>query len=191
MFVLPTLALLLLAPSELKCSKSSMTRMPGYAMREPVVLVDAAVTSQSGMDALAPEEVGYVGIMCWNPLTNSFEHLGEGIPVIWIITETTIERARAPLRQVIDAQENFRARHARYAADAESLEAFGLSTDVKLVIEGSESGWRASTPADHAVYQCSARRSSPSAEDEQAKLDCAPVAAIALRALRARYDAGR
>lgn len=192
MLALPAIALLLLAPSELKCSRSSTTTMPGYELREPVVLVDAVVTPRSAVDGLEPEQVAWVGILCWSPATNSFQHLSDGIPVIWIITKARIEAARAPLLLLIKAQEDFRASHQRYATDLESLEPFGLNADVDLEFEGSDSRWNASSPSEKVVYQCSANERSASTvgKDAQPQLDCAPVGALALTALRVRYDAG-
>jgi hypothetical protein len=192
MFVIPAIALMLLSPSELKCSRSSTATMPGYELGEPVVLVDAVVTRRSDVEALNPEEVAWVGILCWSPSTNSIQHLGNGISVIWIITKTTIEATRAPLLQLIKAQEDFRGRHQRYASDLESLESFGVNTDIDVEFEGSDSRWNASSPSENVMYRCSANETSVSTvgKDGQPQPDCAPVEPLALRALRAHYDAG-
>ena len=159
---------------------------------EPVIVVDDVVTPKSVVEGLDPEQVAWVGILCWSPATSSLQHLGNGIPVIWILTKTRIEAARAPLLRLIKAQEDFRARHQRYATDLDSLEPFGLNIDVDLEFEGSDSRWSASTPSTKVAYQCSATETSGSTlgKDGEPQLDCAPVVAIALNALRTRYDAG-
>jgi hypothetical protein len=144
------------------------------------------------VERLPPGQAAWVGVLCWSPATNSFQHLDDGIPVIWILTKASMEATRAPLLQIIKAQEDFRARHQRYATDLASLETWGADTDMKLEFEGSDARWSASTPSDEVVYRCSANETSGRAfgEDGRPQLDCAPVDALALRALRARYDAG-
>jgi hypothetical protein len=103
-----------------------------------------------------------------------------------------IAATRAPLLQLVRAQQEFHQRHDRYATDLASLAAFGLKTDVDLEFEASESGWTASTPSGEVAYRCAANEASAGTLDEDGEpvLDCAQVDALALRSLRARYDAG-
>jgi hypothetical protein len=168
--------------------------MPGYEWRQPVVLVDDVIipTDAKGID-LKPEQTASITISCWDPATDSFVRNGNGIPVVRIHTKALVEATRAPLLRLIKAQEEFRSRHRRYATDLESLKAFGLGTDVNLEFQASESRWSASTRSEKVAYRCSASEASARTVDKdgQPQLDCAPVDALALHSLRARYDAGR
>jgi hypothetical protein len=190
MIALHVIALLFVAPSALKCSTPA-TQMPGYEWRQPVILVDGVILppDAKGID-VQPEDIASIRITCWDPATNSFEL--NGIPVIRIDTKALIEATQAPLLQLIRAQEEFRSRHQRHATDLKSLEAFGLATDVDLEFEASESHWNASTPSGAVAYRCSGNEASAGmiGEDGKPKLQCAPVDTLALRSLRARYDAG-
>jgi hypothetical protein len=177
--------------------------MPGYEWREPVLLIDGVVTREvatlaavtPGADAelvdLGPDEVASIRIACWNPATDSFRQ--NGIPIIRIHTKKLVEATREPLLWLIRAQEQFRSRHERYAADLEALVEFGLDPDTALEFEGSASGWHASTPSGDIAYRCSAndRSGGSLGEDGEPRLDCSPVDTLALRSLRALYDAGR
>lgn len=191
MLPLHVITLLLVTPAAMKCPGPA-TQMPGYEWREPVLLVDAVVMRpDSGGIDLQPEEIAWLGITCWDPETDSFER--DGIPVIRIQTKALIAATRAPLLRLIRAQQDFRSRHGRYATGLESLEAFGLDTELDLDFEASHSGWKASTPSGEVAYQCSADEASAATlgEDREPQLDCARVDTLALRSLRTLYNAGR
>ena len=185
------IALLLAVPAERKCP-SPPAQMPGYEWRQPVFLVDGTIvpTPPEGGPDLEPDNIASIRIACWDPATDSFAR--DGIPVVRIQTKTLVEATRAPLLQLIRAQQDFRARHERYAADLASLAPFGLKADVDLEFEASESGWTASTPSGIVAHRCTANEASAGTlgEDGQPVLDCAPVDTLALHSLRARYDAG-
>jgi hypothetical protein len=191
MLALSLIALLVVAPSARKCP-APQAAMPGYGLRELVVLIDGVILPRDSNDiALEQEDIESVWIRCWNPATSSFEL--DGIPLALVHTKKTFEATRAPLLQLVRAQEEFKARHQRYATDLASLVPFGLPEDVAFELEATESTWKASTPSAAVTYQCSANEglARSAGADGQPKLDCVPVDTLALRSLRARFDAGR
>ena len=191
MLALSLIALLAVAPSARKCP-TPQAAMPGYGLREVVLVIDGVVFPRDTKDvSLEEEDIESIWIRCWNPATSSFEL--DGIPLALVHTKKTFEATRAPLLQLVRAQEEFKARHQRYATDLASLAPFGLPKDVAFEFEATESTWKASTPSAAVTYQCSANAASAGSAgaDGQPKLDCVPVDTLALRSLRARFDAGR
>lgn len=211
------LALALLAPGAMKCPVEPGLEMPGYEARQPVILVDGALVPPAdraleavdGADAvfrLRSRELGEpdqglevvggadavfrITIDCWNPATNAFGP--DGLPVVRVLTTALVQETRAPLIDLVSAQEAFRSRHGSYASDLASLETFGFAPDVTLDFEASGSGWTASTPFARVAYRCSASdESARTVGDEgEPQLDCEAVDALELAALRERYHGG-
>ncbi len=192
MMGLPLIALMLVAPAEMKCSNHSGVQMPGYAANQPVIVVDGVIVDESaprlGTDGAM--ELESLTITCWHPERDAFAR--DGAPVVYALSRHLVVSTRAPLLQLIEAQEAFRSRHARYAGDLASLEDYGLAPEVALAFEVTDSGWKASTPPGDVAYRCSATEASAGVlrDDGEPKLDCEPVDTLALRALRELHDAG-
>jgi hypothetical protein len=190
MLGLPVIALMLVAPGEMKCP-ATVASMPGYGTREAVFMIDGIISqnpADTGMDL--QEDIAWHELTCWDHQTDSFER--SGIQIVRIQTKALVAATRAPLLQLIQAQEAFRARHERYAPDLASLQPFGLDPEVRLDFETSESGWKASTPPGPIAHSCSATEASIATlrEDGEPELDCTQVDTLALRSLRTLFDSG-
>jgi len=137
MMELPLIALMLVAPVEMerKCPVGRV-QLPGYASNEPVTLLDGVVVPRrEGELGFSPEtEMASVEITCWDPDTNAFS--SRGVMVVRIQTRDLVEATRAPLLQLIEAQEAFRERHGHPATDLASLAEFGFPPENRPRLRG-------------------------------------------------------
>lgn len=197
MIELTLAALLVVAPVELppleverKCTAGRIV-LPGYASNEGVTVIDGVVVPRGMREgALSADlEPASIEITCWNPETNTFGQ--RGVMVIRVQTQSLVEATQAPLLELIEAQRAFRAEHGRDAPDLASLSGHGLAPEHGLDYETTETGWRASTPEGDVAHRCWATEASASLpnDDGSPALACNRVDALALRSLRAYYEA--
>ena len=76
MLGLPVIALMLVAPGEMKCS-ATVVSMPGYGTREAVFMIDGIISKppgELGMDLQA--DIDWHELTCWDHQTDSFERYG-------------------------------------------------------------------------------------------------------------------
>ncbi len=197
MIKLALAALLVAAPVELapleverKCAPDRIV-LPGYASNEAVRVVDGVVVPRGTREGplSAAREVASIDITCWNPETNTFGQ--RGVMVIRVQTQALVEATQAPLLELIEAQRSFRAEHGRDAPDLASLSSHGLAPEHGLDFAVTETGWRALTPEGDVAHRCWATEASASHMDVDGSptVECTRVDALALRSLRAYYEA--
>jgi hypothetical protein len=192
MLELPLMALMLVAPVEveMKCPVGRV-RLPGYASNQGVILLDGEVVPRplAELGLGTDLEPASIDITCWDPDADAFSQ--RGVMVLRIQSMDMVAATRAPLLKLVEAQEAFRERHGHHATDLASLADFGFTPGIRLDFEATETGWSASTPDGDIAHRCSASEASASSrrDDGEPALDCSRVDTLALRSLRAYYDA--
>ena len=158
----------------------------------PFVIVDGSVTPSPVVEELPeidPSNIGWIEITCWNPKTGKFG--GGGLPVIRIVTKALAESTRAPIEDLLQAQEAYFSQFSRYAQSLDDLMEFGVPEDSMLEFSATLTGWSATTPRDDVDYRCFVY--SGDAPQELAKIKeheivCQPEKAKVSRALQEMYE---
>ncbi len=176
-----------------KCSP--VLEVPGLARGVPVI-VDGSLVSVAApgdlslFDDIDPDVVRSIGIICWNPTTGEFT--GSGINVIAIRTVSFLQSTRAPLEQLLTAQDAHFAAHSRYARSLDALIDFGGPRDAMLEFSATSDGWSAATPQENPAYRCAVYSDSATpvvAYMTAGKVACEVVDRGASRAIREWYEA--
>ena len=101
----------------------------------PVVFVDGSVLPNGWPEGLNEtvdaSDVHSVRVTCWNPATGEIGG-GVGLPLIVVLTKRLVESTRAPIEDLLRAQEAYFSQHSRYAQSLDDLRAVGVPQDVML-----------------------------------------------------------
>ncbi len=161
----------------------------------PVTVLDSSVIGVEVPDgnlafgALNPDDVRSINIICWNPATGFGP--SPGINVIAIRTVSFLQSTRAPLEQLLKAQDAHFAVHSHYARSLDALIDFGGPRDAMLELSATSHGWSAATK-DNPAYRCAVYSGSatPVLDDMTVgEMACEDDDTRASRAMREWYEA--